>query len=249
NWTPDLVAQFRSLRGYDPTPYLPALTGTIIGSRQETERFLYDFRLTLSELHTSEHYQVVAQAAHEHGMIVFGEALEAGRPTLGDDMDMRRLADRPMAAMWTYGQAPQSAPPIIPVADLRGAASVAHLYGQSAVAAESMTSLVDPWAYAPSGLRRVIDFEFANGINLPVIHDSAHQPLDDKQPGLSLSFFGQFFNRHESWAELARPWIDYIARNAYLLQQGRNVADVAYFYGEEAPLTALAAAGNLRNLP
>jgi len=73
--------------------------------------------------------------------------------------------------------------------------------------------------------------------------------VDDKQPGLALGFFGQFFNRHESWAELARPWIDYIARNAYLLQQGRNVADVAYFYGEEAPLTALAAAGNLRSLP
>jgi len=249
NWTPDLVARFRSLRGYDPTPYLPALTGTIIGSREETERFLYDFRLTLSELHTSEHYRVVAQAAHERGMTVFGEALEAGRPTLGDDLDMRRFTDRPMAAMWTYGQAPQSAPPLIPVADLRGAASVAHIYGQSAVAAESMTSIVDPWAYAPSGLRRVIDFEFANGINLPVIHDSAHQPVDDKQPGMSLSFFGQFFNRHESWAGLARPWIDYIARNSYLLQQGRNVADVAYFYGEEAPLTALAAAGNLRNLP
>ena len=249
NWTPDLVARFRSLRGYDPTPWLPALTGALVGSREKTEQFLYDFRLTLSELHTSEHYRVIAQAAHENGLIVFGEALEAGRPTLGDDLDMRRFTDRPMAAMWTYGQAPQSAPPIIPVADLRGAASVAHLYGQSAVAAESMTSIVDPWAYAPAGLRRVIDFEFANGINLPVIHDSAHQPVDDKQPGLALGFFGQFFNRHESWAELARPWIDYIARNAYLLQQGRNVADVAYFYGEEAPLTALAAAGNLRNLP
>jgi hypothetical protein len=30
-----------------------------------------------------------------------------------------------------------------------------------------------------------------------------------------------------------------MARSAYLLQQGRNVADVGYFYGEEAPLVAL----------
>jgi hypothetical protein len=30
-----------------------------------------------------------------------------------------------------------------------------------------------------------------------------------------------------------------MARNSFLLQQGRNVADVAYFYGEEAPLTGL----------
>ena len=35
---------------------------------------------------------------------------------------------------------------------------------------------------------------------------------------------------------MARPWVDYIARSSFLLQQGRNVADVAYFYGEEAPL-------------
>jgi hypothetical protein len=96
-----------------------------------------------------------------------------------------------------------------------------------------------PWAYSPADLRRVIDLEFATGVNRPVIHTSVHQPLDDKIPGLSLFIFGQHFTRHETWAEMARPWIDYIARNAYLLQQGRNVADVGYFYGEEGPLTGL----------
>ena len=45
--------------------------------------------------------------------------------------------------------------------------------------------------------------------------------------------FGQFFNRHETWAEMARPWIDYLSRNSLMLQQGRYFADVAYFYGEE----------------
>jgi hypothetical protein len=72
-----------------------------------------------------------------------------------------------------------------------------------------------------------------------VIHTSVHQPVDDKVPGLSLFIFGQYFNRHETWAEMARPWVDYMARTSLLLQQGRNVADVAYFYGEEGPLTGL----------
>jgi hypothetical protein len=88
-------------------------------------------------------------------------------------------------------------------------------------------------------LRRVIDLEFVTGVNRPVIHTSVHQPLDDKLPGLSLFIFGQYFNRHETWADMARPWIDYLSRNSYMLQQGRNYADVAYFYGEEAPLTGL----------
>jgi hypothetical protein len=66
-----------------------------------------------------------------------------------------------------------------------------------------------------------------------------HQTVDDKQPGLSLMIFGQYFNRHETWAEMARPWIDYISRNSLMLQEGRYFADVAYFYGEEGPLTGL----------
>ena len=45
-------------------------------------------------------------------------------------------------------------------------------------------------------------------MNRPVIHTSVHVPVDDKQPGLSLFIFGQYFNRNESWAELAKPWVD-----------------------------------------
>ena len=60
-----------------------------------------------------------------------------------------------------------------------------------------------------------------------------------KLPGSSLGPFGLWFNRNETWAEQAGPWITYLARSSYLLQQGHYFADVAYFYGEEAPLTAL----------
>jgi hypothetical protein len=247
NWTPGLIERFKRLCGYDPTPYLPALTGVIVGSRTRSNAFLYDFRRTLADLVANEHYGTVAKVAHENGLKVYGEALEGGRPSLGDDIDMRRFADYPMAALWTFPR--EGGPRTVYRADMKGAASVANLYGQNVVAAESMTSAVQPWAHAPSDLRRMIDLEFAHGINRPVIHTSVHQPVDDKQPGLSLMIFGQFFNRHETWAEMARPWIYYIARNSYMLQQGRNVADVAYFYGEEAPLVAQAIDRYLPDVP
>lgn len=237
NWTPRMIEQFKRQRGYDPTPWLLTVAGKLVGSRQQSDAFLYDFRRTIADLHATEHYGTIAKVAHERGLKVYGEALESQRPSLGDDLAMRSFADYPMAAMWTY--APRFGPRSGYRADMKGASSVAHLYGQNIAAAESMTSVVMPWAHAPSDLRRVIDLEFAHGINRPVIHTSVHQPLDDKVPGLSLSVFGQYFNRHESWAELARPWIDYIARSSYLLQQGIDVADVAYFYGEEAPLAGL----------
>ncbi|MEO0033600.1 MAG: hypothetical protein RIS94_3358, partial [Pseudomonadota bacterium] len=237
NWTPKMVAQFTRLRGYDPTPWFPALAGTIVGSRAQSDKFLYDYRRTLAEMMSGDHYATVARIAHENGLKVYGEALEDNRPSLGDDMSMRSHADVPMSALWTYGR--KTGPNPSYVADMKGAASVAHIYGQNLVAAESMTAALAPWAYAPVDLRRIIDLEFATGVNRPVIHTSVHQPTDDKIPGLSLSIFGQYFNRHEAWAEMARPWVDYIARNSLLLQAGRNVADVAYFYGEEAPITGL----------
>ncbi len=237
NWTPRMVERFKAARGYDPTPWLPALTGVVIGSRARSDKFLYDYRRTLAELISSDHYGTVTKVAHANNLIVYGEALEDRRPSLGDDMSMRSHADIPMAAMWTHDR--KAGPRVSYLADIKGAASVAHIYGQNLVAAESLTAFMSPWAYGPADLKRVIDLEFVQGVNRPVIHTSVHQPVDDKQPGFSLWIFGQYFNRHEAWAELARPWVDYISRNSLMLQQGRNVADVGYFYGEEAPLTGL----------
>ena len=237
NWTPEMVAKFKALRGYDPMPWLPVLTGMLIGSRADSDRFLADFRRTIADLTATEHYRTVDNAARAAGLTVYGESLEDHRPSLGDDMQMRRYTDVPMAAMWTYPQGGSARATYL--ADDKGASSVAHIWGQQRVAAESMTSFMNPWGDSPRTLKHVIDTEFIQGINRPVIHDSAHQPVDDKVPGLSLFVFGQYFTRHESWAGMALPWIDYIARNALMLQQGRNVADVAYFHGEDTPLTAL----------
>lgn len=237
NWTPAMIAQFTRLRGYDPTPWLPALTGALVGSRADSDCFLYDFRRTIADLTASQHYATVDNAARAAGLTVYGEALEDHRPSLGDDMEMRSHTDVPMSAMWRFPKG--GAPNPSYLADTKGASSVAHIWGQNLVAAESMTSMLTPWADSPQTLKHIIDLEFLQGINRPVIHESTHQPEDDKVPGLSLMIFGQYFNRLDSWAEMARPWVDYIARNALMLQQGRNVADVAYFYGEEAPLTGL----------
>jgi hypothetical protein len=236
NWTESILYDFRQLRGYDPAPWLPALTGVVVGTPGDSDKFLWDFRRTIAELLARNHYGVIADMARERGLIHYAEALEDHRASFGDDMEMRQHAAIPMAAMWTYGTRRESFPTY--VADIRGAASVAHIYGQNLVAAESLTSAVQPWAYAPRQLKPIVDLEFALGVNRIVVHTSVHQPVE-KPPGLSLFVFGQFFNRLENWADYAQPWVTYMARCSYLLQQGRYFGDVAYFYGEEAPLTGL----------
>jgi len=247
NWTPRMVEEFKARRGYDPVPFLPTLTGALVGSAARSDAFLHDYRQTLADLLADAHYGTVAKVAHENGMTVYGEALENGRPVLGDDLSMRSHADVPMAALWTYNRGASPRPTLI--GDMKGAASVAHIYGQNVVSAESMTSAFSPWAFSPSDLKRVIDLEFASGVNRPIVHTSVHQPVDDKLPGLSLMIFGQYFNRHESWAEMAKPWVDYMSRTGYLLQQGRDHADLAYFYGEDAPITSLFEHGVPADLP
>jgi len=237
NWTEDLPAVFRSRRGYELTPWLPALTGVVVESTEASDKFLWDFRRTIAEMLATNHYELIARRAHERGLTVYGEALEENRPALGDDMEMRRHADVPMAAMWAFH--PENGPKLSYLVDTRGAASVAHVYGQNLAAAESMTSLFAPWAYSPRDLRPIVDLEFALGINRPVIHSVVHQSAPDRKPGNSLFIFGQYFNRNETWAEESAAWLTYLARSSWLLEQGRFHADVAYFYGEEAPLTGL----------
>ncbi len=238
NWTDRLVAEFETRRGYDPVRWMPALTGVVIGSAGKTDAFLYDFRKTLAELIEQNHYATITSELHKRDLIHYSEALESGRPSVGDDMAMRKTADIPMAAMWTY-PAGQVGPMSQYWGDIRGAASVAHIYGQNLVAAESLTAAMSFWSFAPRDLQPMIDMEFALGVNRPVIHTSVHQPLSEKMPGFSLWIFGQYFSRLETWGEMAKPWIDYISRNSFMLQQGRFAADVAYFYGEESPITAL----------
>jgi hypothetical protein len=85
----------------------------------------------------------------------------------------------------------------------------------------------------------VVDEIFASGINRILLHESHHQPLLGQAPGLTLGFFGQFFNRNDTWAEHAGGWVEYLSRTSYLLQQGSFAADIAYFYGEERNLTEI----------
>jgi (4-O-methyl)-D-glucuronate---lignin esterase len=237
NWTDHILEDFVRLRGYDPRPWLPALTGVVIKSTSDTDKFLWDFRRTISQLLAENHYDEIADELHAHGLRYYGEALEYHRPSLGDDMEMRSKTDVPMGAMWTYAGHP--GPDVDYISDLRGAASVAHIYGQNLVGAESMTSRGPAWSFSPNSLKKVADLEFALGVNRFEIHESAHQPVPDMSPGLTLGPYGLWFNRNQTWAEEAKPWVTYLARCSYLLQQGHFSADVAYFYGEEGPLTAV----------
>lgn len=219
NWTDDMLGQFQKRRGYDPRPFLPALTGVVVESPAATDKFLWDYRQTLAELLETATYKTIADMGHERGLKVSMEALETGRYSIGDDLEMRRYADEPVGALWF------SAPLADylrdypnEVADQRGAASLAHFYGRPIAGAESGTDLEHPGMTSPRSLKPLVDLEFAFGVS--------SVPPTRSGPG-------------EPWAPYADDWNRYLARTSFMLQQGRPVSDVAYYYGEEGPLVVM----------
>src|SRR6185437_3444837 len=162
------------------------------------------------------------------GMGRYSESHEQSRSLIADGMEVKRTADIPMGAMWVPNAG------VGRDADIRETASVAHIYEQNLVAAESFTTSTGAWAWTPETLKPTADKELAMGLNRFVIHTSVHQPLVDRPPGLGLGPFGQWFTRNETWAEQAAPWVTYLSRCSYLLQQGRFAADLLYYYGEDS---------------
>src|SRR6185437_15324297 len=96
----NILTEFRKRRGYDPTPYLPVLTGRIVEGAQASDAFLWDLRKTIADLTADEHYGQVQASLKERGMGHYGESHEGGRAFIADGMEVKKLDDIPMSAMW-----------------------------------------------------------------------------------------------------------------------------------------------------
>jgi hypothetical protein len=225
NWTDDMIEQFETRRGYDPRPYLPVLAGRVVESADRSDRFLWDFRRTIVDLIADAHYGAMAELLARKGMGIYGEAPGVSMEILEDTLLTKSKVEIPMGEFWLG----RMHPPGEYYADVRMAASAAHVYGKPLVAAESFTG----GGYdAPAAYKNLADYWFAQGVNRIVFHSSAHQPLDTK-PGNAM--VGTHFNRNITWAEQAGGVLAYLSRVSYMLQQGLFAADIAYLLNEGAP--------------
>ncbi len=226
NWTAGFQNEFKKRRGYDMTPWLPAMTGGhIVGDRAQSERFLWDLRRTIADLIAENFWARLTGLCHEHGILFQGEP--AGRQQyLYDPIVFQKQADIPMGEFWVGGG---------PRIDCRTAASAAHLHGKSVVAAESFTKGKGDWSDDPWSLKPLGDLAFTLGINRFVFHRYAHQPWMNLKPGMIMGPYGINLDRNNTWWEPGAAWMTYITRCQYLLQQGRFVADVVHLIGEGAP--------------
>ncbi|MBE0536478.1 MAG: glycoside hydrolase family 2 [Phycisphaerae bacterium] len=224
NWTDGFAEQFRRCYGYDPTPWLPVLAGRLVGSADQSERFLWDLRRLVADRVATDYVGGLRDACKPHGLELWLENYgHWGFP--GEFLKYGAESDRIGGEYWVTGD--------LGSIECRAASSCANTYGKKFVSAEAFTG-GPAFQNAPRALKARGDWSFCEGVNHFVLHVYIHQPWEDKVPGVN-AWFGTEFNRHNTWFEQSKTWIDYLRRSCWLLQQGHRVADVAYFIGEDAP--------------
>lgn len=224
NWTDGLEVQFQKRFGYDPKLWLPVLTGRVVASASQSERFLWDLRRLVADRVATDYVGGLRDACHRHGLRLWLENYgHWGFPS--EFLKYGSESDRIGGEYWVTGD--------LGSIECRAASSCANTYGKPFVSAESFTG-GPAFQNAPSALKARGDWAFCEGVNHFVLHVYIHQPAEDQVPGVN-AWFGTEFNRHNTWFEDSRPWVDYLRRSCWLLQQGNRVADVAYFIGEDAP--------------
>jgi hypothetical protein len=115
-------------------------------------------------------------------------------------------------------------------------ASAAHTNGRKILASEAFTAMPgENWLGHPATLKPLGDWAFCKGVNRFIFHRYAMQPFLNRKPGMTMAFWGQHYERTQTWWEESKAWHLYLTRCQHLLRQGLFVADLLYLQTEAAP--------------
>jgi hypothetical protein len=224
DWTPAMFEEFKTRRGYDLLPWLPALAGKTIGGKKLTKRFKRDWKQTIADLFADNYYLFMDELA---------------RRTPGMQLLVQPYGGPIQTPAVSGGQSLLScefwAPPEPFGGDnVRRTTSAAHTWGKRTVLAEAYTCWpLSAWSDDPYALKAVGDKQFAAGVNLMMLHAGASNPWLSVKPGMSMGKWGTQFVAGQTWWEHGGPeWMSYITRCQFLLQQGIPVRDVCFLVGE-----------------
>lgn len=225
NWTDSMAPLFKRTYSYDPIPYLPVFQGYVVGSPEESDRFLWDLRRLIADRVAYDYVGGLREASHRYGLTTWLENYgHWGFP--GEFLQYGGQSDEVGGEFWSEGE--------LGNIENKAASSAAHIYGKTKVSAESFTAAGKTFGRYPALMKQRGDRFFTEGINNTLLHVYIQQPSDSLVPGIN-AWFGNEFNRHNTWFGYLDLFTGYLKRSNYLLQQGNYVADVAYFIGEDAP--------------
>lgn len=231
NWTDQFAEEFMQYRGYDLINYLPAVAGYVIEDIETSNAFLADFRKTLGDLVAYNHYAEFQDYAHKYNM---GIHPESAGPHAGpmDGIKNYGFNDIVMSEFWSpspHRPNPEN------MFFLKQASSAAHIYGKKIVGAESFTTIGPHWNDELwHDQKSAFDHEICAGLNRMYFHTFTCSPPEMGLPGQEY-FAGTHVNPQVTWWEQSGAFIDYMHRIQSVVQEGKFVADVLYYYGDHVP--------------
>jgi hypothetical protein len=225
NFTDDFLIEFEEIYEYDPLPFLPVYQGRVVSSQQDSDRFLWDMRRLIANMVAYNYVGGMREVSHKYGLITWLENYgHWGFP--GEFLMYGGQSDEIAGEFWSEGT--------LGNIEVRAATSCGHIYGKTRIWAESHTCGGRAFSRYPAIIKQRGDRFFAEGINATLLHVYIHQPYEDKNPGVNAGF-GNEFNRKNTFFSHMDVFTLYLKRTNFMLQQGLNVADVAYFIGEDTP--------------
>ncbi len=224
NWTDTMLQDFKTRYGYDPVKFFPVLYGEIVGTPEISDRFLWDLRRLIADKVAYDYVAGFREVAHKNGIYTWLENYgHWGFPA--EFLQYGSQSDFVSGEFWNEG---------LGTVENRAASSCVHIYNKGRVWSESFTAAGKYFERSPADLKRRGDIAYTEGVNQTLLHFYLHQPYEDKTPGLN-AWFSVEFNRKNTWFYQMKPFITYLRRCMYILQQGQDVSDIAYFIGEDTP--------------
>jgi len=225
NITDGFLEEFKQKYGYDATPYLPVYKGLVVNSQQSSDRFLWDMRRMVADKIAYDYVGGLRDISHKYGLTTWLECYgHWGFP--GEFLMYGGQSDEIAGEFWSEGE--------LGNIENRAATSCGHIYGKNKISSESNTCGGAAFSRGPANLKQRCDRFFAEGINNTLLHVYISQPYEDRNPGVNAPF-GNEFNVKNTWFSQLDVYTQYLKRTNYMLQQGLNVADAAYFIGEDTP--------------
>lgn len=235
-WTNSMENKFENLRGYNMIQWIPVLCGETVGSEEQSNGFLYDFRRTIADLLEQNFYKHYAKLCNRNNLKLHAEAIYGNNypaPPI-DDLKVNGLLDMPMTEFWAqindesmvkYKPGKKGRPDF--------AVFAPNFFNIKSLGAEAYTGYAH-YSESPNDLKLLGDRAFCSGVNQMVLHSYVLQPVE-REPGFTLGDHGSHFNRHNPVWQFDKGWINYQSRIQYALQNSKISARILYYLGDQFP--------------
>ena len=218
SWTPNMRAEFKARRGYDPLPYLPILGGfkvSVAPDESAEMKFRADYDRTIKDLYRDVLFRIM------HDKLAAAGLEFACEPYTGpfDSRECAAHVDRLMTEFWYKPCLDRKVPGRLGWDSWTGPGGRRH----NVVEAEAFTSGPDDccWTETPYLLKAAGDTQFCRGVNRMMLHSCPLQAWPDEfLPGKAMGRWGAHFGRHQTWARSGKGFFTYLNRCQALLQWG-----------------------------